>query len=74
VLGRIYKELFFDGQNLAGYRIDIADFLYAIAKKFDSNRKRFIREVQLNYVPTNPEFAPLKVDVISGVLQVCKSA
>jgi len=70
MLSRIYKNLFFDGENFRGYRVDIAYLFYFVAEEFESNREGFIRRVQFDHIAAYPERTPLEVDVVSAVLDI----
>ena len=71
MLGRIYEDLLFDGEDICGYRIYVAYLLYFIAEEFNANRKGFVRRIQLDDVAADSECSSLKVDVVPGVLDVC---
>ena len=70
VLRRIYENLRLLGQSLAGDRIYICYCFYTVAEEIEANGKRFIRRIQFNDVAANPDFTPLEVEIVSGVLQV----
>ena len=74
MLGRIYKDLLFDGEYFRRYGINITDMVDLVSEEFDSDGERFVGRMQLDYIAADSERPSLEVYVISGILDVCQSA
>jgi hypothetical protein len=73
MLRRVNKNLLFFRQRFCGDGIYIAYFLYLVSEKLEANREGFIRWIQLDDVAPYPEFTPLKIEIVSRILQVSES-
>ena len=61
--------------GFTGQRIKTAELLYLLSKKLNTNGETFgLGRENINNITTHTKISPSQLDIIAGVLQLCKSA